>query len=107
MTWFDPNALALLQMQLSNLPEECYVDNDPQQTEYENLLEGDPKVIWDKWQEAEEKLRLAQYALAVVQSEPFLWLMSGSNHPYLQIEALRPAWEAYKAAGGKSWPYKS
>jgi hypothetical protein len=42
----------------------------------------------------------AQIALAICQSEPFAWLMAGSNHVDMQLAALRPAWEQYVEAGG-------
>ena len=41
-------------------------------------------------------------AMAIVESENFLWLMAGSNHVEAQLAGLRPAYEAWKAAGGKS-----
>lgn len=43
-------------------------------------------------------------ALDVMESEPMLWLMAGSNHPEMQLQILRDAWRAYCEAGGKSWP---
>lgn len=43
-------------------------------------------------------------ALDVMESEPMLWLMSGSSHPEAQIARLRAAWAPYLEAGGKSWP---
>lgn len=44
-----------------------------------------------------------QIAVRVLSSESFMWLMSGSNHVEAHLEALRPAWEAWLEAGGKSW----
>jgi hypothetical protein len=37
---------------------------------------------------------------AICNSEPFMWLMAGSNHPEMQRAALRPAMLAYLNAGG-------
>lgn len=39
-------------------------------------------------------------ARAICDSEPFMWLMVGSNHVESQIAALREAWNAYLKAGG-------
>ena len=44
-----------------------------------------------------------EIAMMIMQSEPFMWLMAGSNHQDSQIAMLRPAWEAYKDAGGATW----
>lgn len=44
-----------------------------------------------------------QIADAILGSESFLWLMSGPNHVEAHLEVLRPAWEAWLEAGGKSW----
>jgi len=38
----------------------------------------------------------------IVASEPFAWLMVGSNHVQSNIEALKPAYRAWKMNGGKS-----
>ena len=37
---------------------------------------------------------------AICNSESFMWLMVGSNHQDLQLAALRPAWVAFRVAGG-------
>ena len=37
---------------------------------------------------------------AICNSEHFLWLMAGSNHTEMQLNALRPAWAALRGAGG-------
>jgi len=47
-----------------------------------------------------------QIADAILSSESFPWVMSGSNHVESQVEALRPAWRAWIEAGGKSWGKK-
>lgn len=41
-------------------------------------------------------------ALEIVESEPFTWLMVGSNHVESNLQALKPAYQAWKEAGGKS-----
>lgn len=50
----------------------------------------------------ENKTRLA-IADDILGSESFLWLIVGANHPDTYIDALRPAFDAWKKAGGK--PY--
>ena len=42
----------------------------------------------------------AQIAIDILESEPFAWLMVGSNHTETQLAALRPAWKAYVQMGG-------
>lgn len=42
----------------------------------------------------------ARIAISILESEPFAWLMVGSNHTEMQLAALRPAWEAYVQMGG-------
>lgn len=42
----------------------------------------------------------AEIALAICNSESFMWLMVGSNHQELQLKNLRPAWSAFLEAGG-------
>ena len=37
---------------------------------------------------------------AICNSESFMWLMVGSNHSEIQLDALRPAWAAFRVAGG-------
>jgi len=37
---------------------------------------------------------------AICNSEPFLWLMVGSNHVEAQLNVLRLSWPALLAAGG-------
>lgn len=44
-----------------------------------------------------------QVAVDIVSSEPFMWLMVGSNHVELHLSALRPAFDLYRSAGGRSW----
>lgn len=50
----------------------------------------------------ESKTRLA-IADEILGSEGFLWLIVGANHPDTHIDSLRPAFDAWKKAGGK--PY--
>lgn len=45
----------------------------------------------------------AEIALEVMQSESMMWLMVGANHPESHLDALRDAWDAYVAAGGRTW----
>jgi hypothetical protein len=45
-------------------------------------------------------------ALEMIESEQFTWLMVGSNHVEANLKALRPAYEAWKEAGGKSILHK-
>ena len=42
-------------------------------------------------------------ASAILGSESFMWLMAGANHPEAHLSALRPAYDKWKAAGGKSF----
>lgn len=48
----------------------------------------------------DERDRLAN---AVLGSESFMWLMAGANHPDAHLSALRPAYDKWMAAGGKSY----
>jgi hypothetical protein len=45
----------------------------------------------------------AEWAVGIVASEAFMWLMAGANHPEVHLNALREAYERYKASGGKVW----
>jgi hypothetical protein len=47
----------------------------------------------------DERNRIAN---SVMESEQFMWLMAGSNHVESQLEDLRPAYMAWKDAGGKN-----
>lgn len=47
-------------------------------------------------------LKKHKIAMHIVESEPFTWLMVGSNHPGTHIEQLKRAWVAWRLAGGKS-----
>ena len=38
----------------------------------------------------------------IIESEQFMWLMAGSNHTESQLQAIRPAYMAWKDAGGKN-----
>lgn len=40
---------------------------------------------------------------AILGSESFMWLMAGANHPDAHLSALRPAFDKWLAAGGKSY----
>ena len=51
----------------------------------------------------DERDRLAN---AVLGSESFMWLMAGANHPEAHLSALRPAYDKWTAAGGKSYGKK-
>jgi hypothetical protein len=42
-------------------------------------------------------------ANAILGSESFMWLMAGANHPEAHLSALRPAYDNWVAAGGKSY----
>lgn len=46
-----------------------------------------------------EQHKIAQH---IVESEQFMWLMAGSNHTESQLQAIRPAYMAWKDAGGKN-----
>jgi hypothetical protein len=43
-----------------------------------------------------------EWAVEMVSSEAFMWLMAGANHPEAHLDALREAYAEYKAAGGKT-----
>lgn len=43
---------------------------------------------------------LINLALSIVDSESFMWLMMGSNHPDLHIARLRELYMTYRNAGG-------
>jgi hypothetical protein len=47
--------------------------------------------------------RKYKIAMEVLESEQFAWLMAGSNHVSLNIHEIRPAYEAWKEAGGKGF----
>jgi hypothetical protein len=51
----------------------------------------------------DERDRLAN---AILGSESFMWLMAGANHPEAHLSALRPAYDKWTAAGGKSYGKK-
>jgi hypothetical protein len=57
----------------------------------------------DKWLypsdlvDLDEKSKLAR---EILDSEPFMWLMAGSNHTEAQLQAIRPAYRKYREAGG-------
>jgi hypothetical protein len=44
-----------------------------------------------------------EIANEILGSESFMWLMAGSNHVESHLEAIRPAYAAWKAAGGLYW----
>lgn len=44
-----------------------------------------------------ERSRIAK---SICDSEAFMWLMVGANHPEAHLMALREAWKAYTDAGG-------
>ena len=46
-----------------------------------------------------EQYKIAQH---IVESEQFMWLMAGSNHVESQLQEIRPAYMAWKDAGGKN-----
>ena len=52
----------------------------------------------------DEKSVSDQYKIAqeIVESEQFMWLMAGSNHVESQLQEIRPAYMAWKDAGGKN-----
>lgn len=43
---------------------------------------------------------LDRAARAICDSEAFMWLMTGSNHEEIQLDALREAYESYRKSGG-------
>jgi hypothetical protein len=45
----------------------------------------------------------ADWAVAILSSEAFMWLMAGANHPTAHLESLREAFERYQACGGPVW----
>ena len=52
----------------------------------------------------DEKSVSDQHKIAqeIVESEQFMWLMAGSNHVESQLQEIRPAYMAWKDAGGKN-----
>jgi len=44
-----------------------------------------------------------ELANGVLGSEAFLWLMCGGAHVGAHVEAGRPAWVAWRRAGGLAW----
>jgi hypothetical protein len=38
----------------------------------------------------------------ILSSEEFTWLMVGANHPQIHLNALKPAWTAWRERGGRS-----
>ena len=51
----------------------------------------------------EAKATKEEIADEILGSEAFLWLMCGSNYIESHLANLRPAWDAWLLAGGKSW----
>jgi hypothetical protein len=49
------------------------------------------------------KLTPEQIAHQGFQTEAMMWLMAGSNHVEAHLAVLRGGWEAYIAAGGRTW----
>jgi len=47
---------------------------------------------------SEEELN--QAARDIMDSEPFMWLMAGSNHTRAQLNAIKPAYRKYRELGG-------
>lgn len=49
--------------------------------------------------------KVLEAALAIMESEDMLWLMSGGDPSWTEshLKALRPAWKAYIEAGGRTW----
>jgi hypothetical protein len=54
-------------------------------------------VTPDEQKSINEQHKIAQY---IVESEPFTWLMVGSNHVDMQIASLREAYKKWSEAGG-------
>jgi hypothetical protein len=50
-----------------------------------------------------EVMSAEQWAVAIVSSEAFMWLMVGANHPESHLETLRDAYDQYRDSGGKTW----
>lgn len=66
---------------------------------------GDTKSSDYAWvlQQIEDKILpdiKSEIALEIANSESLMWLMVGANHPEAHLAALRPAYQAYREAGG-------
>lgn len=46
-----------------------------------------------------------EIAVEVMESEPMMWLMCGGDPAWIpaHLNALKPAWDAYVEAGGKTY----
>lgn len=51
----------------------------------------------------EDKFTPEEWAVAIVSSESFMWLMVGSNHVESNLAQLREGYAEYRSAGGKTW----
>ena len=47
-----------------------------------------------------DDIERVELALAILNSEAFMWLMVGSNHQESQLATLRPAYQRYVELGG-------
>jgi hypothetical protein len=52
---------------------------------------------YERMKEHGARMRIAEF---IVASEPFMWLMAGSNYTESNLKALRPAYDKWKESGG-------
>jgi hypothetical protein len=52
---------------------------------------------YERMKEHGARMRIAEF---IVASEPFMWLMAGSNFTESNLKALRPAYDKWKESGG-------
>jgi hypothetical protein len=53
-------------------------------------------------QQVDQKKKIAQGILELLESEQFMRLMAGSNHPEVQLDELRAAYKSWMDAGGRN-----
>lgn len=57
----------------------------------------------DEYKVREVAFTPEEWAIAIVSSESFMWLMAGSNFVESNLSNLREAYAEYQAAGGRTW----
>lgn len=56
-------------------------------------------------QEIQHRMTPEEIAMEIMESEDMMWLMCGGDSMWIptHLSALRPAWDAYIEAGGKTY----
>lgn len=77
-----------------------------EQTKRNDLPDDVVRILSDAYEKICSLENQKGIAEEIVSSEPFAWLMVGSNHIQSNIDALKPAYRAWKMNGGKSFFHK-